>query len=205
MLFPDNAPPIIAILRGITPAEVLDVAEALWQAGVRGMEVPLNSPAALESIALLSARFKNPCLCGAGTVLRAAVVDEVKAAGGRLIVTPNVDAAVIRRAVDLDLIVVPGFATATEAFQAIDAGATTLKLFPAATYGPQHLRAVREVLPAGVKILAVGGVSAATLAPWVAAGIDGFGIGGEIYRPCRAPEEAAQRAKLIIATLSAAN
>jgi len=198
MLLPDHAPPIIAILRGVTPPEVLDVAAALFQAGVRGIEVPLNSPAALESIALLSARFGKTCLCGAGTVLRAAAVDEVHAAGGRLIVAPNVDPGVIRRACDLGLTVIPGFATVTEAFQAIDAGARILKLFPAGTYGPAHLRAVREVLPRDITILAVGGVGAATLAPWIAAGIDGFGVGGEIYRPGRTAAEVGHRASQLI-------
>jgi DNA-binding IclR family transcriptional regulator len=117
MLLPDHAPPIIAILRGVTPPEVLDVAAALFQAGVRGIEVPLNSPAALESIALLSARFGKTCLCGAGTVLRAAAVDEVHAAGGRLIVAPNVDPGVIRRACDLSLTVIPGFARGSIFFE----------------------------------------------------------------------------------------
>src|SRR5688500_10967814 len=134
MLRPIEIPPIVAILRGVRPEEILDIASALISSGIRAIEVPLNSPDPLTSVARLSAAFGSDCLCGAGTVLTPAQVDQVKAAGGSLIVSPNTDARVIRHAVDLGLAVMPGFATATEAFAAIDAGARHLKLFPAGTY-----------------------------------------------------------------------
>jgi len=196
---PVDLPPLIAILRGIRPDEILDVAQALIDAGFRGIEVPLNSPDPLVSIQRLTERFGNECLCGAGTVLKAAQVDAVAAAGGKLIVTPNVERAVIARSVELGLTAMPGFATATEAFNAIDAGATALKMFPAATYGVQHLEALRPVLP-GIKVFAVGGVGARNLAEWAEAGIDGIGFGSDLYAPGRtAVEVGAQAAALVSA------
>lgn len=197
MSTPVALPPLIAILRGIRPEEILDVAKALVDAGIRGIEVPLNSPEPLVSIQRLTERFGNECLCGAGTVLKPAQVDAVAAAGGKLIVTPNVDRAVIARSVELGLQAVPGFATATEAFAAVDAGATALKLFPASTYGVQHVKALRAVLP-GTKVFAVGGVGARNLAEWAEAGIDGIGFGTDIYAPGRTPAEVSERASAIV-------
>jgi 2-dehydro-3-deoxyphosphogalactonate aldolase len=193
-----DVPPLIAILRGVRPDEILDVAKALVDSGIRSIEVPLNSPDPLVSIRLLTEKYGHECLCGAGTVLRPELVDAVAEAGGKLIVTPNVNPAVIRRAVELGLQVLPGFATATEAFAALDAGAQRLKLFPASTYGVQHLKALRAVLPP-TKIFAVGGIGPSTLAEWSAAGIDGVAFGSEIYAPGRAPAEIATRATAIIA------
>ena len=194
---PVDLPPLIAILRGIRPDEILDVAQALIDAGFRGIEVPLNSPDPLVSIQRLTERFGNECLCGAGTVLKAAQVDAVAAAGGKLIVTPNVERAVIARSVELGLTAMPGFATATEAFNAIDAGATALKMFPAATYGVQHLKALRPVLP-GIKVFAVGGVGARNLAEWAEAGVDGIGFGSDLYAPGRTALEVGSQAAAIV-------
>lgn len=197
MSTPVALPPLIAILRGIRPDEILEVAKALIDAGFRGIEVPLNSPDPLVSIQRLTERFGSECLCGAGTVLKAAQVDAVAAAGGKLIVTPNVDQSVIARSVELGLQPVPGFATATEAFRAIDAGATALKMFPASTYGVQHLKALRAVLP-GTKVFAVGGVGARNLTEWAEAGIDGIGFGTDIYAPGRTAADVGARAAAIV-------
>jgi len=193
-----DVPPLIAILRGVRPEEILEVAKALVDSGIRCIEVPLNSPEPLVSIARLSEKFGRECLCGAGTVLKPAQVDAVAQAGGKLIVTPNINPAVIGRAVQLGLQVVPGFATATEAFVALDAGATSLKLFPASTYGVQHLKALRAVLPP-TRIFAVGGIGAQTLPEWSAAGIDGVAFGSEIFAPGRTPAEIGSRAVAIVA------
>ena len=191
---PPELSPLVAILRGVTPDDVVEIGRALIEKGIRTIEVPLNSPLPFESIRRLSETFGNVCLCGAGTVLDASQVDEVHAAGGSLIVSPNTDARVIRRAVSLGLTVLPGFATATEAFTAIEAGATSLKLFPAATYGTSHLQALRAVLPQGVRVYAVGGVGSRNLAEWVRAGADGFGIGTDLFRPGQSAGEVARLA-----------
>ena len=196
-------PPIVAILRGIRPEEIVEVAGALVEAGLRAIEVPLNSPDPLESIARLAKSFGDRCLCGAGTVLRVDQVDAVAQAGGKLIVSPDTNAAVIRRTVELGLVSAPGFATPTEAFTAIAAGAKTLKLFPAAAYGTGYLKALREVLPADVSVLAVGGVVAAEMKDWLAAGAKGFGIGGELYKPGRPVAEIAERAAALLAAYRA--
>ena len=190
-------PPLIAILRGVRPDEILAIATALFENGIRGIEVPLNSPEPLLSIRRLSEKYGADCLCGAGTVLTPEQVDAVAEAGGKLIVTPNTNPVVIRRSLQLGLQVVPGFATATEAFAALDAGATALKLFPAATYGVQHLKALRAVLPP-MKIFAVGGVSVRTLPEWCEAGIDGIAFGSEIFAPGRAPSDVGERAASIV-------
>ena len=202
--WPEGILPLVAILRGIRPEEVLEVGAALNEAGIGAIEVPLNSPSPLESIARLAGKLGERCLCGAGTVLRAADVDAVLAAGGRLIVTPNTAPAVIARAVALGLTVMPGFATATEAFAALDAGARMLKLFPAASYGPAHLKALRDVLPREVATFAVGGVGASNLTPWRQAGCAGLGVGGDLYRPGHSPGEVHRRALALVAAWRAA-
>lgn len=191
--------PVVAIVRGIRPDEAVAHAEALFSAGVRGIETPLNSPEPLESIRRLSEALGDRMVVGAGTVLRPEDVDAVAAAGGRIIVAPNTAPDVIRRAVELDLDPAPGFATATEAFAAIDAGARHLKLFPATTYGPDHLRQLRAVLPPDVKVWAVGGVGAGQMADWWAAGARAFGLGGELYRPGQGPEETFRKAEAVVA------
>lgn len=193
----NDLPALIAIVRGVRPDEILDVAAALIDSGIRGIEVPLNSPEPLMSIRRLTERYGDQCLCGAGTVLKPAQVDAVAQAGGKLIVTPNISQPVIARAVELGLVCVPGFATATEAFEALDAGATALKLFPASTYGVQHLKALRAVLPP-IKIFAVGGVGAGTLSEWTDAGIDGIGFASDIYAPGRPAADVGARAAAIV-------
>jgi 2-dehydro-3-deoxyphosphogalactonate aldolase len=191
--------PVVAILRGVRPDEVLDHAQALFDAGLRGVEVPLNSPEPFESIRRLTKAFGDRMVTGGGTVLTASDVERVAEAGGRIIIAPNTCAEVIRRAVTLRLDAAPGFATATEAFQACEAGARHLKLFPAVTYGPAHLKQLKAVLPAGVVVWAVGGVGADDLADWWAAGARAFGIGGEIYRPGQTPGETAEKASRLVA------
>lgn len=197
-----KALPLVAILRGITPEQILPVAQTLYEAGIRAIEVPLNSPQPLKSIEMLSADFGARCLCGAGTVLSAEQVAAVRAAGGRLIVAPNTDSAVIAAAKGMT--VMPGFASASEAFAAIAAGATHLKLFPAATYGPAHLKALKAVLPKSVPVFAVGGIGAGEIAQWKEAGADGFGFGSGLFRPGDARAQIAQKAKTLVGAMHAA-
>ena len=195
--------PLVAILRGVRPDEVVAVAEALHAAGVRLVEAPLNSPRPLESIAALGA-LRGRMVWGAGTVLEAAQVDAVAEAGGTMIVSPNTDPAVIRRTVELGLEPLPGFATATEAFAAIAAGARRLKLFPAASYGPEHLKALTAVLPPEVAVIPVGGVGPGQMAAWWAAGARGFGLGSDLYRPGMTAEDVGRRAAVAVQALRAA-
>jgi len=186
--------PIVAIVRGIRPDEVLAHAEALYAAGVRGVEVPLNSPDPLESIRLLAQAWVGRMVVGAGTVLDVDGVDAVAKAGGSLIISPNTNPSVIRRAVGLGLDPAPGFATASEAFQALESGARHLKLFPAATYGPGHLRQLKAVLPPSAVVWAVGGAGPDNMADWWAAGARGFGLGGELYKAGQSVADTAAKA-----------
>lgn len=174
---------IIAILRGITPAAVHEVAEALVQAGIPAIEVPLNSPQALESIRLLSSGFADRAVIGAGTVLTAQQVDAVAQAGATLVLSPDTNVDVIRRTRALGLTSIPGVATPTEAFRALDAGADALKLFPADVLGVASLKAWRSVLAPAVRIYAVGGIDDVNAAAFMAAGAVGIGVGGWLYRP----------------------
>jgi 2-dehydro-3-deoxyphosphogalactonate aldolase len=189
---------LVAILRGVTAERVIEVAQVLYSAGFRRIEVPLNSPDPFASIAVLSSRMHPDCVVGAGTVLDAADVRRTQAAGGRLVVAPNFDPAVIGEAVRLSLQVLPGIATATEAFGAIRAGATQLKLFPAASYGPRHLQALRTVLPKGIGVLPVGGVAADQIFDWLTAGAAGFGFGSELFRPEYSLGDIEQRAQRLM-------
>lgn len=198
------ATPVVAILRGVTPDTVVGVGEALLAAGIAVIEVPLNSPEPIESIRRLAGALRGRAVCGAGTVLSEADVDAVADVGGEIIVTPNTDAGVIRRSLARGMVAMPGFATPTEAFTAYAAGARRLKLFPAATYGPGHLRQIKAVLPRDASVLAVGGVKPETMAEWIAAGIEGFGIGSELYRPGQSPDETSRKAQEVMAALSAA-
>jgi len=190
--------PIVAILRGLTPDEAVAHGEALYNAGIRAMEVPLNSPEPLTSITRLVEAFRGRMSTGAGTVLSIRDAEEVAAAGGRFVVAPNTNPSVIARSRAMGLEPAPGFATATEAFLALDAGARHLKLFPAATYGPGHLRQLAAVLPKTARVWAVGGVGVGDLATWRDAGAAAFGIGSEIYRPGQTPAETAEKAAALV-------
>jgi 2-dehydro-3-deoxyphosphogalactonate aldolase len=195
--------PVVAIVRGVRPDEVLDHAKVLYVAGVRGVEVPLNSPDPLDSIRKLADAFGDRMVVGAGTVLSAERVEAVAQAGGRLIVAPNTSTEVIRRAVALGLDPAPGFATATEAFAALDAGARHLKLFPAVTYGPGHLKQLKAVLPPTAVIWGVGGVGPDSMQAWWTAGARAFGLGGEIYRAGQSVAETAEKAARVVAAARA--
>ena len=177
-----QALPLVAILRGLTPAEAPAVGDAIVESGFRLLEVPLNSPQPLESIALLRQRFPQ-ALVGAGTVLGAQQVREVHAAGGELIVAPNFNAEVIAEAARLGLVSLPGVMTPTEAFGALAAGATGLKLFPAELASPAVVKALLAVLPKGTPLMPVGGITPDNMAAWRAAGAAGFGIGSALYKP----------------------
>jgi 2-dehydro-3-deoxyphosphogalactonate aldolase len=179
--------PLIAVLRGITPEEIEAVGSALFDAGFRILEVPLNSPRAFESIRLLARRWGEQCLVGAGTVLAVADVARVREAGGRVIVMPHADEAVIREAKALGMLCVPGVATPTEAFAALAAGADGLKMFPAEALPPGALKAWRAVLPAATLVFAVGGMRPDNLEPYWRAGASGFGTGSNLYQPGVAP------------------
>ncbi|WP_299131291.1 2-dehydro-3-deoxy-6-phosphogalactonate aldolase [uncultured Amaricoccus sp.] len=175
--------PLVAILRGVTPDEALDIGRALVDAGFAIVEVPLNSPEPIESIRRLAAGLGPETLVGAGTVTAPAQVDAVAAAGGRIIVMPHADTAVIRAAKAAGLACAPGIATPTEGFAALAAGADALKLFPAELTAPAVLRAMTSVFPRGTRFLPVGGITPHTMASYLAAGAAGFGLGSALYRP----------------------
>ncbi len=195
--------PLIAILRGLKPAEAIDVGVALFDAGIRVIEVPLNSPDPLQSIGLLAQRFGASAVIGAGTVMSPADVAAIAGRGGRLIVTPHADVAVIRAAKAHGLIAVPGVATPTEAFSALQAGADALKLFPGELITPAVVKALRAVLPKDVRLIPVGGVSAANIPAYRAAGARAFGMGSSLYTPGRPATEVGKVARDLIAALTA--
>ena len=179
----DYQPPLVAILRGLKAAEAADVGRALFDAGFRLLEVPLNRPEALDCIVVLAALAPPGALVGGGTVLSAGDVDAVHAAGGRLVVAPNCAPEVIAHAVRRGMLCAPGVATPTEAFTALAHGAHALKLFPAQVVGPAGLKAMRSVLPPGVPLWPVGGITPQSLADWLHAGASGFGLGGQLFEP----------------------
>jgi len=196
--------PLVAILRGVTPARIEGVAAALFEAGIRAIEVPLNSPEPFKSIEILAKIFGDRCLTGAGTVLDTANVDRVADAGGKLLVTPNTNPAVIARGVEKGLTPMPGFFTPSEAFAAIAAGTKYLKLFPASTGGIGHLQAMLAVLPKTVPVYAVGGVGAGNMSEWRKAGAAGFGLGSELFKPDFSDADIAARAQKAVAAFKAA-
>ena len=178
-----DAVPLIAILRGVRPEAVVDIGEALVAAGFLCIEVPLNSPDPFESIARLGRALGDRAIVGAGTVLSPKDVRRVADAGGQIIISPNTDPTVIRTTRDAGLLSFPGVFTPTEAFAALDAGAHALKLFPAEIAGPTGLKALSAVLPSDLRLYAVGGVRADTVAVWRSAGARGFGLGSALFRP----------------------
>lgn len=190
--------PLIAILRGLSPAEAPAIGTALIDAGFATIEVPLNSPDPLDSIATLAQMFGDRALIGAGTVLSVAEVDAVADAGGQLIVSPNCNTDVIRATKARGLHSWPGVFTPTEAFAALDAGADGLKLFPGAMAGPQGLSAMRAILPEGTQVYAVGGAGPENFGDWIAASADGFGLGSALYKPGMSADEVATRAARIV-------
>ena len=194
--------PLIAIIRGVTPAEAVAVGEALVAAGIRVIEVPLNSPDPFASIAALARHFGDAATVGAGTVLHAAQVARVVDAGGALVVSPNTDAAVIAATAAAGLVAAPGYFTPSEGFAALAAGAHVLKLFPAEAASPAVLKAQRAVLPKDMAILPVGGIAVDDMAAWTAAGANGFGLGGGLYAPGRSAADVAVRARAYVAALS---
>lgn len=191
--------PLVAILRGLAPVEAPAIGAVLFGAGFSLLEVPLNRPGALAAIRILAATAPPGALVGGGTMLSVDDVDEVHAAGGRLLVAPNCNTAVIRRGADLGMLCAPGVATPTEAFAALDAGAHALKIFPAEMVGTAGLAAIRTVLPPDTPLWPVGGVTPQSMAAWRRAGATGFGIGGGLFQPGAAPEEVARRAHGFVA------
>jgi 2-dehydro-3-deoxyphosphogalactonate aldolase len=193
-----SACPLIAILRGITLDEAPKVGRVLWEAGFRILEVPLNSPQPLESIAKLRELLPD-ALIGAGTVLTASQALKVKAAGGQLVIAPNFDAAVVKAALDAGMLAIPGVATPTEAFAALAAGAHAIKLFPAEMISPAAVKAMRAVLPKDALLIPVGGIGASNMAAYWQAGANGFGIGSSLYSPGKAISTIEQDATKLIA------
>lgn len=190
--------PLIAIIRGVTPDEAEMIGEALFSAGIRIIEVPLNSPDPIESIRRLSRALGERALIGAGTVLEPEQVAEVTSAGGRLIVAPNVHTPVIEATVAAGLVSAPGYFTPSEAFEALRAGAHCLKLFPAEAASPAIVKAQRAVIPKAVPLLIVGGVRPANMKAYLDAGADGFGLGSGVYRPGQSAAEVATQAKAYV-------
>jgi 2-dehydro-3-deoxyphosphogalactonate aldolase len=193
-----TACPLIAILRGITPAEADAIGDVLFDAGVRIIEVPLNSPEPLVSIGRLAKRFGDRAVIGAGTVLDVADVARIRDAGGRLIVMPHADLAVVRAAKAAGLWCTPGVATPTEAFAALAAGADALKLFPAEMITPAALKSMKAVLPKGTRLIPVGGISAANIAAYRMAGAAAFGIGSTLYAPGKSAADVAAAARELV-------
>lgn len=181
--------PLIAILRGVRPEEVLDICDALIDAGIHRIEVPLNSPSPFESIAKAVKKYGDTVMFGAGTVLSVADVQTLATTGAHMVVSPNCNAAVIRATKAAGLRSYPGILTPTEAFTALEAGADALKIFPANVIGSDGVKAMKAVLPADTKIYVVGGADASTFGTWLNAGADGFGIGSALYKPGFTPDQ----------------
>ncbi|ECI4646384.1 2-dehydro-3-deoxy-6-phosphogalactonate aldolase [Salmonella enterica subsp. salamae] len=190
--------PLIAILRGITPDDALAHVGAVVDAGFDAIEIPLNSPQWEKSISSVVKAYGGRALIGAGTVLKPEQVDQLAGMGCQLVVTPNIQPEVIRRAVSYGMTVCPGCATATEAFAALDAGAQALKIFPSSAFGPGYISALKSVLPPDVPLFAVGGVTPENLAQWIKAGCVGAGLGSDLYRAGQSVERTAQQAAAFV-------
>ena len=195
--------PLIAILRGVTPEEIVPVGLALYEAGFRAIEIPLNSPEPLHSIGLLAAELGERALIGAGTVLSVRQVEEVAQAGGRLIVSPNCNAQVIQATRQAGLFSAPGVATPSEGFAALEAGADVLKLFPAEQFNPAIVKAWRAVFARDITLLPVGGITPANMAGYLAAGASGFGLGSALYKPGMSAREVGDNAAAFVAAWQA--
>lgn len=195
--------PLVAILRGLRPEDAEATGAELIAAGFRAIEVPLNSPDPFTSIARLVQRFGNRAVIGAGTVLTVGDVERLAETGAKLMVSPNTDPAVIVAAKAAGLYALPGFFTATEAFAALHAGADGLKLFPAETTTPAHVKALKAVLPPEVPVFAVGGVTPETMTPWIDAGAQGFGLGSALFKPGMAPGAVGDKARAFAAAWAA--
>ena len=193
--------PLVAIIRGVTPAEAEAIAGALYEGGIRIIEVPLNSPEPLESIRIIAKAYGDRALVGAGTVLDAADVPKVAEAGGRLIVSPNTNTAVIEATVAAGLVSSPGYFTPSEAFAAIRSGAHTIKLFPAEAASPAVVQSQRAVLPGDIPLMVVGGVTPESVPGWLAGGADGFGLGGGLYKPGQDAPATLGKARAYVAAL----
>ena len=193
--------PLVGIVRGVTPDEAEAIAQALYDAGMRIIEVPLNSPEPFESIRIIAERFGDRVLVGAGTVLDPADVLRVAQAGGRLVVSPNTNTAVIEATVAAGLVSSPGYFTPSEAFEAIRAGAHAIKLFPAEAASPGVVKSQRAVLPKDVPLIVVGGVTPESIPGWMAAGADGFGLGGGLYKSGQDPQTTLERARAYVAAV----
>lgn len=198
-----DACPLVAIIRGVTPDEAEAIGEAIHEAGIRIIEVPLNSPDPLQSIERLAKRFGEEMLVGAGTVLEPADVGRVWDAGGRIIVSPETNIEVIAATAAIDLVSSPGYFTPSEAFAAIRAGATTLKLFPAEAASPAMLKAQLAVIPNEVPVLVVGGIKPDSMRPWLEAGASGFGLGGGLYQAGQSAAETLAKSRAYVAGLKA--
>jgi 2-dehydro-3-deoxyphosphogalactonate aldolase len=193
--------PLVAIIRGVTPDEAEAIGDAIFEGGIRIIEVPLNSPDPLKSIERLAAKFGETMLVGAGTVLRWSEVHDVKAAGGRLVVSPNADAEVIAATAAAGLVSCPGYSTPSEAFAALAAGGHALKLFPAEAWPPSVLKAQRAVLPKELPVVVVGGIAPGNMQPWIDAGADGFGLGSGLYKPGQSAVDTLDKARAYVAGL----
>lgn len=194
--------PLIAILRGVAPHEVEGIGDALVDAGFTLIEVPMNSPDPLDSISRLARRFEGRAVIGAGTVLTEGQVEQVRAVGGTMIISPNANTRVIAAAAEAGMVSLPGVVTPTEAFAAIEAGATALKLFPAEGSSPAILKAMRAVLPRDMRLLPVGGIAPDTMGPWREAGAAGFGLGSALYKPGLTAAEVGMRARAFVSALA---
>jgi 2-dehydro-3-deoxyphosphogalactonate aldolase len=193
--------PLIAIIRGVTPGEAVEIGHALFAGGIRIIEVPLNSPDPLASIRAIASSLGDRALVGAGTVLTPEDVHRVRDSGGRIVVSPNMNPAVIRATLKAGMVSSPGIFTPSEALAALDAGAHTLKLFPAEAASPKVMKSMRAVLPKDVPFLVVGGVTPESVPGWMDAGADGFGLGGGLYKPGQSPQETLQKARSYVEAL----
>jgi 2-dehydro-3-deoxyphosphogalactonate aldolase len=195
--------PLIGIIRGVTADQAVATARAIYEGGIRIIEVPLNSPHPLKSISSIADALGEDALVGAGTVLTVDDVEKVKQAGGRLVVSPNMNPEVIGATVAAGMVSCPGIFTPTEAFTALRAGATVIKLFPAEAASPKAVRAMRAILPTDTTLLIVGGITPESMKPWLDAGANGFGLGGGLYKPGQSPEETLAKARTYVQALKA--